>query len=63
MEVPDIDQRPSMLPIAFHDEGKILVWVMPVLGLGEIVMRATSNPHTGRLTFIGMKIEHDEPEA
>jgi hypothetical protein len=57
VEPPDIDRRPSCLPIDYDVLGRLNTWTMPIMGLGNLVLKADADPITGRLEFIGVTID------
>jgi hypothetical protein len=49
---PDRQRSSSMTHV--EDRGADIVWLMQVKGLGALLMRAGSDPETGRLDFYGV---------
>lgn len=51
---PNPDNQRSSSAMWVEDKGRELLWVLKVKGLGALVMRATSDAETGRLSFEGL---------
>lgn len=54
------DKRRSSSRLELEDQGQELRWLMEVRGLGALLMRATSDPTTGRLQFNGVATFTDD---